>query len=149
MFRQHGGILRMSAALEAGISRRTLYTMHANGVLERLSPGVYRLTSLPGLEAPDLVTMATRIPNGVVCLISALAVHELITHVPHAVDIAAARGAESPRIDYPPINISWFSGNAFTKCSSKCFGENRTTNLDALRNDPKIVVVLQARARQA
>jgi len=114
IFRQHGGILRMSVALEAGISRRTLYAMHANGVLERLSRGVYRLTSLPGLEAPDLITVATRVPNGVVCLISALAVHELVTQVPHAVDIAIARGAEKPRIDYPPVNIYWFSGTAFT-----------------------------------
>ncbi len=114
IFRQRGGILRMSAALEAGISRRTLYTMHANGVLERLSRGVYRLASLPGLEAPDLVTVATRIPNGVICLISALAVHELVTQVPHAVDIAVARGAEKPRIDYPPVNVYWFSSKAFT-----------------------------------
>jgi hypothetical protein len=62
----------MSAALEAGISRRTLYAMHADGVLERLSRGVYRLTSLPGLEAPDLVAVTTRVPRGVVCLISAI-----------------------------------------------------------------------------
>lgn len=115
IFRQHGGILRMSAALEAGISRRTLYAMHAAGVLERLSRGVYRLTSLPGLAAPDLVTVATRVPNGVVCLISALAIHELTTQVPHAVDIAIARGAEKPRIDYPPVNIYWFSGEAFSR----------------------------------
>jgi predicted transcriptional regulator of viral defense system len=114
IFREHGGILRMSTALQAGISRRTLYAMHANGILERLSRGVYRLTSLPGLEAPDLITVATRIPSGVVCLISALAVHELVTQVPHAVDIAIARGTEKPRIDYPPVNIYWFSGKAFT-----------------------------------
>ena len=114
IFRQHGGILRMSAAVKAGISRRTLYAMHANGSLERLSRGVYRLTSLPGLETPDLLTVATRIPHGVVCLISALAFHELVTQVPHAVDIAIARGAEKPRIDYPPVNVYWFSGDAFT-----------------------------------
>jgi len=114
IFRQHGGVLRMSAALEAGISRRTLYAMHADGILERLSRGVYRLTSLPGLEAPDLVAVTTRIPNGVVCLISALAVHELTTQVPHAVDIAIARGTEKPRIDYPPVNIYWFSNKAFS-----------------------------------
>lgn len=114
IFRRHGGILRMSAALDAGISRRTLYAMHAEGILERLSRGVYRLSSLPGLEAPDLVTVATRAPNGVICLISALAVHELTTQVPHAVDIAIVRGTEKPRIDYPPVNVYWFSGEAFS-----------------------------------
>jgi hypothetical protein len=57
--------------------------------------------------------MAARILNGVVCLISALAVHELVTQAPHAVDIAIARGAEKPRIDHPPVNVCWFSGNVF------------------------------------
>ena len=112
-FRKNGGILRMSEAVQAGISRRTLYAMRDEGVLEQLSRGVYRLASLPGLEAPDLVAVATRIPNGVVCLISALAFHDLTTQIPHAVDVAIARGAEKPRIDYPPVNVYWFSGEAF------------------------------------
>jgi predicted transcriptional regulator of viral defense system len=60
------------------------------------------------------VAVATRIPNGVVCLISALAFHDLTTQIPHAVDVAIARGAEKPRIDYPPVNVYWFSGDAFT-----------------------------------
>ena len=114
VFRDNGGMLRMSEAVEAGISRRTLYDMRDEGVLEQLSRGVYRLASLPGLEAPDLVAVATRIPNGVVCLISALAFHDLTTQIPHAVDVAIARGAEKPRIDYPPVHVYWFSGEAFT-----------------------------------
>lgn len=113
-FRKNGGNLRMSEAVQAGISRRTLYAMRDEGVLEQLSRGVYRLASLPGLEAPDLVAVATRIPNGVMCLISALAFHDLTTQIPHAVDVAIARGAEKPRIDYPPVNVYWFSGDAFT-----------------------------------
>jgi len=113
VFRSNGGLLRMSEAIRAGISRKTLYAMRDEGVLERLSRGVYRLASLPGLEAPDLVAVATRIPNGVVCLISALSFHDLTTQIPHAVDVAVARGAEKPRIDYPPVNIYWFSEQAF------------------------------------
>lgn len=113
IFRKNGGILRMSEALQAGISRRVLYSMHDQGALERLSRGVYRLTSLPGLEAPDLVAVAARIPKGVICLISALDFHDLTTQVPHAVDVAIARGTEKPRIDYPPVNIYWFSGDAY------------------------------------
>lgn len=114
IFRSNAGILRMSEAMQSGISRKTLYAMRDEGVLEQLSRGVYRLAALPGLEAPDLVAVASRVPNGVVCLISALAFHELTTQVPHAVDVAIARGAEKPRIDYPPINVYWFSGKAFT-----------------------------------
>lgn len=104
----------MSEAVEAGISRKTLYAMRDEEVLEQLSRGVYRLASLPGLDAPDLTAVATRVPTGVVCLISALAFHDLTTQIPHAVDVAIVRGAERPRIEYPPINVYWFSGRAFT-----------------------------------
>lgn len=107
--------MRMAEAIEAGISRKTLYAMLDKGVVERLSRGVYRLTSLPSLEAPDLVAVATRVPDGVICLISALAFHELTTQIPRAVDIAIVRGAEPPRIDYPPVHVYWFSGKAFTE----------------------------------
>lgn len=105
----------MSEAIRRGISRRTLYAMRDEGALEQLSRGLYRLASLPGLEAPDLVTAASRVPNGVICLISALAYHELTTHVPHAVDIAIPKGAEKPRVDHPPIKVYWFSGKAFSE----------------------------------
>lgn len=103
----------MSEALAAGIRRSDLYTLRDSGALTQLSRGVYRLSSLPELEAPDLVTVALRVPSGVICLISALAFHELTTQIPHAVDIALARGTERPRLDYPPVNYYWFSGAAF------------------------------------
>lgn len=105
----------MAEALQRGISRKALYTMRDHGLVDQLSRGVYRLASLPPLSNPDLLTVARRIPNGVICLVSALAFHELTTQVPHAVDVAVARGSERPRIDYPPTNIYWFSGEAFTE----------------------------------
>jgi predicted transcriptional regulator of viral defense system len=114
IFREHGGVLRMSEALAAGLNRRRLYTLRDAGTIKQLSRGVYRLASLPELEAPDLVTVAARVPSGVVCLISALAYHELTTQIPHAIDIALPRGAERPRIEYPPVSVHWFSGAAFT-----------------------------------
>lgn len=104
----------MSEAVEAGIARKTLYAMRDEGVVVQLSRGVYRLAALPGLEHPDLAAVARRIPGGVICLISALAFHELTTEVPHAVDVAVARGTSKPRVDYPPINVYMFSGEAFS-----------------------------------
>jgi predicted transcriptional regulator of viral defense system len=104
----------MSDALAAGISRRTLYAMRDAGTLTQLSRGVYRLASMSALGAPDLVTVALRVPNGVICLISALAFHELTTQIPHAVDVALARGSEKPRLEYPPVSLHWFSPKAFT-----------------------------------
>ena len=114
IFRDHGGTLRMAAALAAGIPRRTLYAMRDEGIIAQLSRGVYRLKDMPELGTPDLITIATRVPRGVICLISALAFHELTTQIPHAVDVALPKGSEQPRIEYPPVNVYRFSGAAFT-----------------------------------
>jgi predicted transcriptional regulator of viral defense system len=49
----------------------------------------------------------------VICLISALSFHEITTEIPHQIYLALPRGAEPPRLDYPPLRIFWFSGPAF------------------------------------
>jgi predicted transcriptional regulator of viral defense system len=92
---------------------RTLYALRDRGLLEPLARGLFRLAALPSLGDPDLITVARKIPGGVVCLISALVHHELTTQVPHAVHVALERGAERPRLDYPPLAVYWFSPAAF------------------------------------
>lgn len=114
VFRRGGGILRTNEAIDKGIHPRTLYAMRDAGLLERLDRGLYRLTDLPPLSDPDLVTAANKIPKGVICLISALHFHDITTQIPHAVSIAVNRGTEPPRLDHPPIRLYWFSGEAFT-----------------------------------
>ena len=114
-FRRHGGILRMSEALQAGVHRRTLYAMRDAGTIERLGRGLYRLSDLPPLGSPDLVSVSRRIPRGVICLVSALAYHEITTQIPHQVFLALPRGTEPPRIDHPPIWVFWYTGAAFTE----------------------------------
>ena len=115
VFRRHGGVLRTSEAIRFGIHPRTLYSMRDAGVLECLGRGLYRLTDLPPLGNPDLVAVALKVPTGVICLISALAYHELTTQIPHEVYVALPRGAEPPRLDHPPIRIFWFTGKAFAE----------------------------------
>jgi predicted transcriptional regulator of viral defense system len=56
-----------------------------------------------------------RVPEGVLCLISALAFHEMTTQIPHEVYIAIKRNSRTPRVDYPPVRIFRFSGMAFTE----------------------------------
>ncbi len=114
IFRSHGGILRTSEALKHGIHRRILYGLRDSGELEGLSRGLYRLVSMPELSDPDLVTIAHRIPDGVVCLISALHFHQITTQIPYVVSVAIKRGKEKPRVEYPPNKIYTFSGNAFS-----------------------------------
>lgn len=113
VFKEHGGTIRTREALAEGIHPRTLYAMRDAGELERLAPGLYRLTGLPPLSEPDLVTIAKRIPDAVVCLVSALAFHELTTQIPHAVHLALPRTARYPRLKYPPVKVYLLSKVAF------------------------------------
>lgn len=114
IFRKSGGLLRMLEAVEAGVHRRTLRTMVEQGELEKIGRGLYQLVDAERPAHPDLATVAAKVPSGVICLISALAFHELTTQIPHEVYLAIPRNAEPPRIDSPPVRSFRFGGQAFT-----------------------------------
>lgn len=113
--RQQGGTVRTSQLLQAGVHPRDVYALRDAGFLEPLARGLYRLAGLPPLSNPDLVTVALKVPEGVVCLVSALAFHQLTTQIPHEVSIAVPRGTEAPRLRFPPIKVFWFSRPAMTE----------------------------------
>jgi len=75
------------------------------GILEKEARGIYRLANLPPLSSPDLIQIAIRVQNCVICLISALAFHTLTTQTPYKIYIAIPKNSKRPRINYPPIDI--------------------------------------------
>jgi predicted transcriptional regulator of viral defense system len=109
-----GGIVRTSEALRAGIHPRTFYALRDGEVLEKISRGLYRLTERPSLSNPDLVTVAAKVPRAVVCLVSALAFHEITTQIPRTVSIALSQGRKVPVLDYPVLSIYRFSKTSLT-----------------------------------
>jgi predicted transcriptional regulator of viral defense system len=113
IFRSCGGQLRMSEAIKRGISRYMLYSMRDKGVIEQVSRGIYRLVELPPVSNPDLLTVALRFPGAVICLISALAYHEITTQVPHGISVAVPRKSRLPVLDYPPLFAHRFSDRAY------------------------------------
>jgi len=105
----HGGTIRTGEALARGIHPRTLYALRDNGTLEMVARGLYRLAGLPPAGDPDLALVAGRIPQGVVCLISALAIHALTTQIPHRIDLAIPRTARYPVCAGAPLAIYRFA----------------------------------------
>lgn len=95
----------MSKAIEHGITRYMLYSLRDKGIVEQISRGVYRLVDLPPVSNPDLITVALRYPNAVVCLISALSFHEITNQIPHEVSIAIPRDSHPPSLEYPPLLV--------------------------------------------
>jgi predicted transcriptional regulator of viral defense system len=114
IFRKHGGQLRMAEAIKLGISRYMLYGLRDRGVIRQVSRGIYRLTRLPPISDPDLVTVSLRFPNAVICLISALAYHDITTQIPHSVSVAVQRNSRLPSLNYPPIEPHRFSSEAYS-----------------------------------
>jgi predicted transcriptional regulator of viral defense system len=109
IIKEYGGIIRTAQAIKSGIHPRIFYTLRDSGVLEQVSRGVYRLSRKKPLSNPDLITVAVRFPRAIICLVSALAFHEITTQVPHAVFIALEKGAETPQISHPPLSVHRFS----------------------------------------
>ncbi len=109
VFREAGGILRMSEAIQLGIHRRNLYKLRDTGKLEVISRGLYRLTEIPEPSLPDFIPVAKKIPEGVICLISALAFHEITTQIPHFLYVALPQKAHKPVISYPPMRYFWYN----------------------------------------
>lgn len=108
LFRKAGGILKMSEALKLGIHRRELYRLRDMGELEVISRGLYRLAEMPEPSLPDFIPVAKKIPEGVICLISALAFHEITTQIPHFVYVALPQKAHKPGISHPPMRYFWY-----------------------------------------
>src|SRR3990172_4162451 len=107
LFLDHGGILRSAEARSLGIHPEIISRMVRAGLLEREGRGLYRLAEIePGGNA-DLIQVAKLVPQGVVCLISALSFHGLSTQIPYKVYIALTQGIKKPRLAYPPLKVVW------------------------------------------
>jgi predicted transcriptional regulator of viral defense system len=109
------GPVRLSEALRLGVHRDTIRAMRDQGQLIQVSRGLYLPAKAKELSDPDLVVVAKRVPGAVVCLISALAFHELTTQIPHEVHIALKRGRRHPRFDHPPLQVYWWTTAPLTE----------------------------------
>lgn len=107
------GIVRPVDLEAIGIPRAVLTRMAAAGEVERIGRGLYRLPTL-GSEHDSLIAVATKVPQAVFCLLTALQFHELTTQLPRQIWIAMPRGSHTPRIDYPPIKMVQFAGDAYS-----------------------------------
>lgn len=111
--KQRGGLIRTHEALKNGIHRRTLYSLWDDGSVIRLSRGLFQLAQLDRPAHARLAEISKKVPNGVICLKSALAFHKLMDLEPGHVWLAVERKARKPKIDSPPAQIFFFSGQMF------------------------------------
>lgn len=90
-------------AQRLGLSRRRLLALQEAGTLERIGRGIYRRTDAEIADF-DLIEIAVRAPRATLCLISALARHDLTDTIPGTIDVALPRGAWLPTTAAP---VTW------------------------------------------
>ena len=108
------GVLRTRDLDKFGIPRVYLSRLCKKGLLYRASRGVYIRADSDITENHDLAQVARRVPDGVICLISALQFYNIGTQIPHEIWIAIGEKDRRPRLKYPPIRVVRFSGEART-----------------------------------
>ncbi len=111
------GVATAADLAKLDLSRPALYRELAVLLDERrivrVRRGAYRVAE--AMDASDSwVQVMQRYPQGVLCLLSALAFHELTTQSPPVVWLALPKGAWHKPEEYPPLRIVHFSGEAFT-----------------------------------
>lgn len=107
-------IIRIRDIREAGLHPETLRRMQKKGLVVRISRGLYMRAGQSPSQHQSLIEVASRIPGGVACLITALRFHEIGTQAPRDVWIAVSRTTRVPRVAHPRILIFRFSGRALT-----------------------------------
>ena len=108
------GLIRPRDLGALGLPSIALTRMVRQGLLTRVSRGLYALPDRKVSEHGILAEVARKHPQAIVCLLSALRVHNLTTQSPFEVWLAIPNKARAPRMDYPPLRIVRFSGAALT-----------------------------------
>ena len=108
-------LLRARDLARAGLPTIVLTRLVSAGKLERVGRGIYSLPNQAISENRSLAEVAIRVPRGVICLVSALRVHDIGTQAPHEIWLAIPHRMLSPRLDRPALRVIRMSGLSLTE----------------------------------
>lgn len=109
------GMVRPRDLAARDIPRDYLDRLYRRGLIDRVARGLYAWPDADLGEHQTLAEAARQVPRGVVCLLSALAFHDLTTQIPHEVWLALPPKAWLPQVEYPKLRVFRFSGRALTE----------------------------------
>ena len=99
------GVLRPRDLEAHGIARTYLQRLRDQGRLRQVGRGLYVPADANQSPQSNLAAVVRRVPGAVVCLLSALRVHDLTTQSPFEVWIAIPRLARVPKVDDLPVRV--------------------------------------------
>lgn len=106
---QKQGMVRLAEFGTVGITAATIVRMEKGGEVDRVGRGLYRLAGQSADANHDLALVAKLVPGSVVCLVSALAFHELTDTIPSRVWIAIGSKDRKPVLKQPALQIVRFA----------------------------------------
>jgi hypothetical protein len=104
-FRRRGGVMTRDQIDLEGHTARSIGQALRLGLISRSRQGVYRLAETAPFGETALIEASAYVPRGIVCLVSALRQHELVTQIPSAVQLAVPRDANEPVSGEVPIRL--------------------------------------------
>lgn len=131
------GIARLSELMAAGASGMAVARLADEGAIQRLGRGLYQLPDAGNDANQTLAEAAKHAQGAVVCLISALAFHELTDTMPSKVWLAIGQKAWKPRFTYPAAAFVRFSSERLTKNVTT----HRLAGVDVRVTDPARTIV--------
>lgn len=109
-----GSFFRPSQLESLGIPYRRLRQLEESEVVERLGWGLYRLSEAEPTERYSIASVCARVPNAIVCLLSALQVHEIGTQLPRQVWIGIPHKSKAPKLNGVSVRLVRFSAASLT-----------------------------------
>jgi predicted transcriptional regulator of viral defense system len=108
------GIIRARELTREGVTREHLRRLLQRGQLQRIGVGLYSLPGADISEHRSLAEACSRVPRGVICLLSALRFHNLTTQNPFEVWMAIPHKAWRPKGEGVRLRLMHLSGHALT-----------------------------------
>ena len=99
----------------AGVPQRVLSRMAARGHLHRVGRGLYTGAEASPSAHQSVIEVTKQAPKAVVCLLSALEIHEVGVQAPFEVWIALPAGTHAPKGTGAGVRVTRLSGAAFSE----------------------------------
>ncbi len=108
IFKTHNGFARMQELRNNGIQTRTIAKAIADGTIEKIKPGLYKLVDYPWDEHGSFADVCNSHNKAVICLTSAASYYDLTTFNPSYITVAVPHNTPGFKLEYPPIQVYYF-----------------------------------------
>ena len=109
---QKQGLIRPCDLVKYGLPTDYLWRLEKSGHLIRLDRGLYMCADQDFSSQISLAEVSKRLPDGVICLLSALSFHELTLQIPHQIWVAVHPGRYHIQMEHLTLRYVHLSGRS-------------------------------------